>query len=105
MGSKEVICQAIEETCGKYCKFNNTRDESHRCDYMREHNGACYLDDLELLIERDEDLPVADKYKLAGISGILTAHEFCMSTSSSFAEKVGTMELTIEKIKKIIREE
>ena len=105
MGSKEVICQAIEETCGKYCKFNNTRDESHRCDYMREHNGACYLDDLELLIERDEDLPVAERYKLSGISGILTAHDYCVSHSTTTQERVASMELAIEKIKKIIREE
>jgi len=105
MGSKEVISKALEDTCGKYCKFNDTRDESHRCEYMREHNGSCYLDDLELLIEKDEDLPFADRYKLSGISGVLRAHKYCANHSSTTQEKVASMELALEKIKKIVEEE
>ena len=105
MGSKEVITKALEDTCDKFCKFKDTCDEANHCEYMREHDGACYLDDLELLIERDEDLPVAERYKLSGISGILTAHDYCVSHSTTTQERVASMELAIEKIKKIIREE
>lgn len=104
MGSKEVITKALEDTCDKFCKFKDTCDEANRCEYMREHNGACYLDDLELLIETDDNLPVADKYKLSGIEGILRANDFCVAHSNSLSEKIDSMELALEKIKKILEE-
>lgn len=49
--AKKVIAETCENICDKYCKFTATIDENNECEYMKEHSGSCYLDDLMSLIE------------------------------------------------------
>lgn len=46
---KEALWDLIEDICDNRCKY--TPDENGVCEYMKENNGACYLDVLANLLE------------------------------------------------------
>lgn len=46
----EIISKAIEAACD-HCEYAHTTDEDMVCQYMKEHCGECFLDDLTRLIE------------------------------------------------------
>ena len=105
MNSKEIICKAAEESC-KHCTFNTTIDDSKRCQYSREHNGACYLDDLVSLVDKD-----SAEAKLLKIETCVKWCEDAMELIEEQIEepkaiwdaKMKNMSVAYEHIKKIVK--
>lgn len=50
---REKATEIIENVCDKFCKFTGTGTNGE-CEYQKQHNGSCYLDDLMRIIEREE---------------------------------------------------
>lgn len=50
---KIKVVETIESICDKWCKFSGTAT-LEGCEYVREHNGSCYLDDLMSIIVKEE---------------------------------------------------
>ena len=45
-GIQEIIQEVSEDICDHYCKYRDTADEDCVCDYMREHDNKCPLEEL-----------------------------------------------------------
>lgn len=48
---REIIIKAIESACD-HCEYAHTTDEEMSCQYMKEHCGECFLDELARLAEK-----------------------------------------------------
>ena len=41
-----VVVKVQANICDNFCKYRETADEDLVCEYMREHEGSCPLDEL-----------------------------------------------------------
>lgn len=43
---RQIIEETAENVCDNFCKYRDTADENGECDYMRENEGKCPLDEI-----------------------------------------------------------